>query len=76
MTALEIAKRAFADYYLETFDVGTHVIPSGRFYFLLKAKNGKIVMVSEGYNAKKTRDRIVNRIGLKHGFSIREEMKA
>lgn len=62
------------DFYLETFDIpkSSGILPRSRFYFRMKARNGEIVMPSQGYTRRASRDRIVARISLKHGFDVRK----
>lgn len=59
------------DFYLETFESSRPSWPE-RFYFRMKSRNGKIVMPSEGYRSRASRNRIVARIALKHGFEVRK----
>lgn len=57
------------DFYLETYETGTYPRP---FYFRMKARNGEIVMPSQGYTRRSSRDRIVARISMKHAFEVRK----
>lgn len=58
-----------AKYWIEVFQGRESDSP---FFFRIRARNGAIVMHSEGYKRAASRNKIAARLSLVHGFEVRK----
>lgn len=61
--------KSTAKYWIETFQGRESDSP---FFFRIRARNGAIVMHSEGYKRAASRDKSAKRLALRHGFEVRK----